>query len=200
MDSPEIAALSEVWARSFGSKAEDYDTFRPPLPIAVASWLGVQPEHSVVDVGAGTGQASRMLSAMGAHVVAVEADASMAQVLRSRSDGVETKLGTAEALPVASGSADLVLAVSAWHWFDQHAAFDEAARVVRPGGVLGIVWNGMDQTDPWGRRFMAATETADNTVLPPEVRPGPHALEPPHGFTVHGRRENRAPLDVASNP
>ena len=76
-------------------------------------------------------------------------------------------------------SVDLVVSVSAWHWFNQDAAFREAERVLRPGGTLGIVWNGLDQSDPWGRRFMAASETSDNSVVPPHDRPGPHLLNPP---------------------
>jgi SAM-dependent methyltransferase len=151
------------------------------LPNAVCSWLGVEADWDVVDVGAGTGQASRVLRAAGANVVAVEADSTMHQVMTSRADGVDARLGTAEELPVEDDSADLVLSVSAWHWFDQHRAFDEAARALRQGGVLGIVWNSMDHTDPWGRRFLAATETTDDSTIPPDRRPGPHSVQPPMG-------------------
>lgn len=181
MDDGGIVAKSEMWARSFGANATGYDDYRPPLPTAVCSWLGVEADWDVVDVGAGTGQASRALLAAGAHVVAVEADPRMHQFMASRADGIDAKLGTAEELPVERGSADLVLSVSAWHWFDQERAFDEAARALRQGGVLSIVWNSMDHTDAWGRRFLAATETADNSAIPSERRPGPHSLRLPTG-------------------
>jgi SAM-dependent methyltransferase len=173
--------MSEVWARSFGANATGYGEYRPPLPVAICSWLGVTADSHVVDVGAGTGQASRVLKATGAQVVAVEADTNRHQLVSAHADGTDARLGTAEELPVESDSTDLVLSVSAWHWFDQNRAFDEAARVLRQGGVLAIVWNGMDQTNPWGRAFMAATETTDNSVVPPELRPGPHAVRPPAG-------------------
>jgi len=181
MDDATVAALSEIWARSFGANATGYDDYRPPLPTAVCSWLGIEARWDVVDVGAGTGQASRVLSAAGAHVVAVEPDPAMHQLISSRVDDIDARLGSAEDLPVASDSADLVVSVSAWHWFDQNRAFDEAARVLRQGGVLGIIWNGMDHTDPWAGRFLAATETADGITIPPDRRPGPHSLRTPAG-------------------
>jgi SAM-dependent methyltransferase len=152
-------------------------------PTAVCSWLGIKARWDVVDVGAGTGQASRVFRAAGAHVVAVEPEPepAMHQLITSRVDDVDARLGSAETLPVVSDSADLVASVSAWHWFDQNRAFDEAARVLRQGGVLGLIWNGMDHTDPWARRFLAATETADGTTISPDHRPGPHSLRAPAG-------------------
>lgn len=99
VDDGEMAAMSEMWARSFGSSATSYDDYRPPLPAAVCSWLGVKPDWNVVDVVAGTGQASRVQSASGAHVVAVEADPRMHQFMASRADRVDARLGTAEELP-----------------------------------------------------------------------------------------------------
>ena len=178
---PELAALSGIWAQSFGTNAAGYDEYRPPLPLAVCSWLGLQPDWEVVDIGAGTGQASRVVRTVAAHVVSVEADPRMHELIVPRSDGIDARLGTAEELPVGDGSADLVLSVSAWHWFDQDRAFAQAARALRPGGVLGIAWNSLDHNDPWGRTFSAATETTDNSVVPPDRRPGPHSLRPPTG-------------------
>jgi len=95
MDDATVAALSEIWARSFGANATGYDDYRPPLPAAVCSWLGIEARWDVVDVGAGTGQASRVLSAAGAHVVAVEPDPAMHQLISSRVDDVDARLGSA---------------------------------------------------------------------------------------------------------
>ena len=179
MDDLDPVVGSRLWARSFGANAEGYDNYRQPLSPQVIQWLGLEPGWVAVDVGAGTGQASRTMIAMGATVIAVEPDAAMRKVLKSTVHDADVRDGEAEALPVNTGSVDLVISVSAWHWFDQGAAFREAERVLRPGGILGIVWNGIDQSDPWGRRFMAATETSDNSVIPAQDRPGPHLLEAP---------------------
>jgi SAM-dependent methyltransferase len=179
VDDLEPSGGSGAWARSFGANAEGYNQYRQPLSPRVLQWLGLEPGLVAVDVGAGTGQASRTMSAMGAVVIAVEPDPALREVLRSTARDIDVRDGEAEALPVDTGSVDLVIAVSAWHWFDQETAFREAERVLRPGGILGLVWNGVDQSDPWGRRFMAATETSDNSVVPPQARPGPHLLEAP---------------------
>ncbi len=57
--------------------------------------------------------------------------------------------GTGERLPLDDGSADGILVSSAWHWMDVEPTLAEAARVLRPRGLLGVVWAGPDWMDPW---------------------------------------------------
>ena len=65
----------------------------------------------------------------------------MRAALRVALPDVEALAGTAEAIPLPDASADAVLVAQAFHWFDAGAACTEIARVLRPGGVLGLVWN-----------------------------------------------------------
>ena len=58
-------------------------------------------------------------------------------------------LGTAEDIPLPDDSVDAVLVAQAWHWFDPERAVDEVARVLRPGGRLGLVWNTRDERMGW---------------------------------------------------
>jgi ubiquinone/menaquinone biosynthesis C-methylase UbiE len=133
-----------VRASSFGAVADDYDEFRPRPPAGLADSLGTVDGADAVDVAAGTGLLTRFLADHGARVTAVEPDTRMAEVLASRSPGVRVVTGTAEALPLPDGSADLVTVSSAWHWFDHDRAAAEFARVLRPGGRLVVLWNGVD--------------------------------------------------------
>lgn len=57
--------------------------------------------------------------------------------------------GTAESIPLDDHSVDAVLVAQAWHWVDESRAVPEVARVLRPGGVLGLLWNMRDERDPW---------------------------------------------------
>jgi SAM-dependent methyltransferase len=136
-------------ARSFGSVADDYDRFRPGPSPAVLDWLLPEGARTVVDVGAGTGALTRLLVPRVPTVIAVEPDAGMRRVLEERVPGATVLAGSAEDLPVADGSADAVLGASMWHWVDPPRAFAQAARVLRAGGVLGVLWSSVDRTVPW---------------------------------------------------
>jgi SAM-dependent methyltransferase len=137
-------------ARSFGGAADAYDRLRPaPSPEALA-WVLPPGTSRVLDLGAGTGLVSRALVAAGvADVVAVEPDDRMRAHLAASSPGVRALAGTAEEIPVPDGTVDAVLAASAWHWFDPERATAEIARVLRPGGVLGLLWSYADPATPW---------------------------------------------------
>jgi ubiquinone/menaquinone biosynthesis C-methylase UbiE len=102
----------------------------------------------VVDLAAGTGKLTRRLVPSGARVVAVEPLAEMRAVLEHTVPAAEVLPGTAEALPLGPASADAVTVGQAFHWFDADRASAEIARVLRPGGLLALVWNVRDLSDP----------------------------------------------------
>jgi SAM-dependent methyltransferase len=103
----------------------------------------------VLDVGAGTGKLTRALLAAGHEVVAVEPDEVMRGAFVAALPGVEVLPGTAEALPVADSSFDMVAAGQAFHWFEPESALPEFARVLRPHGTLSVIWNVRDESVPW---------------------------------------------------
>jgi SAM-dependent methyltransferase len=138
-------------AQSFGSVAADYDRLRPsPAPEAV-DWLVPTGCRVAVDLAAGTGLFTRPLARRIGRVIAVEPDPLMRDVLASQTAGVEVLAGTAEAIPVGDASVDAVFVASAWHWFDEARAVPEIARVLRPGGRLGVVWTSRDRNVDWVR-------------------------------------------------
>lgn len=89
-------------------------------------------------------------------MVAVDPDPEMLAALTRAVPGVETAVGTAESIPLADGSIDAVVVGQAWHWFDPDPASKEIARVLRPGGTLGLIWNIRDSRVPWVARLSHA--------------------------------------------
>lgn len=136
-------------ARVFGSFAAEYDRRRPGYPDAAVSWLIPSGATHVADVGAGTGKLTSSLLARGLQVTAVEPDAEMLAVLTDRWPAARAEQSDASRLPLPDGSVDAVLVAQAWHWFDPVQALAEAARVLRPGGWLGLVGNAPDDDDPF---------------------------------------------------
>jgi ubiquinone/menaquinone biosynthesis C-methylase UbiE len=133
-------------ATSFGAIAADYDRLRPSPADAAVEWLLPERHEVAVDVAAGTGLLTRVMARQVKDVIAVELDHRMAAVLRERSPGVHVVQGRGEALPLADASADAVLISSAWHWLDPLRAVPEIARVLRPGGTLGVLRTGPERS------------------------------------------------------
>jgi SAM-dependent methyltransferase len=145
----------QLWARrasSFGATARAYADHRPDYAPDAIAWClegAERPVHEVLDLAAGTGALTGGLLAAGVAVTAVEPDPGMLAELRRRLPGVPAVTGRAEAIPLADGSVDAVMVATAFHWFDQDQALAEIARVLRPGGVLGIVYDLVDTSVPW---------------------------------------------------
>ena len=102
-----------------------------------------------VDLAAGTGLFTRELLGRAARVVAVEPDARMRDVLARRSPELDVREGWGEAMPLPDASADAVFVSTAWHWLDVPRAVPEIARVLRPGGRLGVIWTSRDRDEDW---------------------------------------------------
>lgn len=154
-------ASREEMSTSFGGAAGAYESGRPDYPSETVAWLLEPARHDgralrVADVGAGTGKLTRVALELGAEVVAIDPDPEMLAMLRSEVHGVPTFVGKAERMPLPPASVDALLYGQAWHWVDPDEAAVEAARVLRPGGVLGLVWNIRDDSVPWVARLTAA--------------------------------------------
>ena len=131
----------------FGQHAEAYDRFRPSYPDAVIDeLLGPVPAGlDVLDVGCGTGIASRQIAERGATVLGVELAPRMAEVAHGH--GVEVEVAAFEGWDPAGRTFDRVTSAQAWHWLDLPLATAKAASVLRPGGRLCLIWNSGCQPD-----------------------------------------------------
>lgn len=136
-------------AASFTHGADVYARVRPGYPDAIVGWMLPDRAVDVVDLAAGTGKLTEALVARGLTVTAVEPAAAMRAELAARIPSVRVLEGTAERIPLPDACVDAVVVGTAWHWFDETAAGTEIARVLRPGGRLGIVRNDRDETVDW---------------------------------------------------
>lgn len=136
-------------AASFGAVAGAYERGRPGYPDDAVLWLAGDPSRNVVDLGAGTGKLTRSLVALGHRVTAVEPLPEMLGELRAAVPDAVALAGSAESIPLDSGSADVVTCAQAFHWFDHGPALAEIARVLRPDGRLALVWNTRDERVAW---------------------------------------------------
>jgi SAM-dependent methyltransferase len=177
---------------SFGDVADVYDRSRPDYPAAAVGWLAGDIPRRVLDLGAGTGKLTRMLVDAGHEVVAVEPSAGMRSALRAGVPGAEVLDGAAEDIPLRGGSVDVVVAAQAYHWFDRVRALPEIARVLRPGGVLGLIWNQRDDGEPWVAALWALLGEH------PSERhgEGAPALAPPFGPVEAATFPHRQALDL----
>lgn len=161
-------------AASFGAAAGVYERARPAYPGEAVDWLLPPGARHVLDVGAGTGKLTRLLAARGLAVTAVEPSDGMRAELARVLPGVTALAGSAEEIPVGAGTADAVLLAQAWHWVDPARAVPEVARVLAPGGRLGLVWNMRDERVDWVAELTRIIHTdsyTDNGSEAPVVGP-----------------------------
>jgi SAM-dependent methyltransferase len=142
-------------ALSFGSVADAYDRARPSYPREAVEWLIGRRGATVVELGAGTGKLTDVLLALGHDVLATDPLDEMLQHLRLRHPDARVVTAPAEQIPAATRSVDVAVAAQAFHWFDAEAALREVARVLKPEGRIGLMWNVRDERVPWVRKLGA---------------------------------------------
>lgn len=153
MDEPPDSPRDTDPAHVFGRVADAYDRARPSYPVEAAQWLTGQAPTRVLELGAGSGKLTEQLVALGHQVFATDPSGYMLHKLTARAPAAVVALTTAERLPVAARAVDRVVAGQAFHWFDVERVLPEIARVLRPGGVLALVWNERDERIPWVKRL-----------------------------------------------
>ena len=148
-------SVHDTARRGFASAAGVYEESRPGYPAEAIEWLRAKlqlgPEGTLVDLAAGTGKLTRLLTPTGATVIAIEPVEEMRDALRSTTPDADAREGTAEQTGLPDSSADAVTVAQALHWFDAPKALAEIHRILRAEGRLALVWNIRDLDDPTQR-------------------------------------------------
>jgi SAM-dependent methyltransferase len=189
---PEEYADKAVRARSFGAAADLYERARPDYPDTAVDWLLPAGARTVLDLGAGTGKLTRSLAARELEVIAVEPIDEMRAGLVEALPEVRALAGTAETIPLPDASVDAITVAQAWHWVDPERGTAEAARVLRPGGTLGLIWNRRDERVDWMRRLSGVMGSADSEVMDMDAI----EIGPPFGPTETFVTDWSRPMDV----
>jgi SAM-dependent methyltransferase len=140
------AALRAAARRVYGEDPLGYETGRPDDPDRVFELLvercGLRDGSRVLEIGPGSGRATRRLLTAGAHVTALEPDPAFAGHLRVTLDPERLAvIGVSfEDAAVPDGQVDLVVAAMAFHWVDQGVGLPKLRRVLRPGGWVALWW------------------------------------------------------------
>lgn len=151
--------------RLFNEDPALYDRVRPGYPDELfgdlEALVGLHEQSSVLEVGCGTGQATRSLAGLGCSVIAVEAGDGMAALARQRLEdfpNVQIETSTFEQWDDRGLRFDLVLAAASWHWVDPTIGWRRAHEVLRPGAWMALIGNVVVRR-PGDREVYA--ETAD---------------------------------------
>jgi SAM-dependent methyltransferase len=138
-------------ANSFGGAAHRYDTHRPRYPGQLVDDLLAFGAHRVLDVGAGTGIASKQLAERGADVLAVEPDTRMASIAQEK--GIRTEIATFEQWEPAGRRFDLVVFAASFHWVDPAVALPKVRDILNTGGKLALIRDRLIPSRPTRAEF-----------------------------------------------
>lgn len=119
-----------------------YDRVRPGYPDELFAITGMDERSSVLEVGCGTGQATRSLAPLGGSVTAVEPGVELAALARQRLaafDNVKVETSTFEEWDDRGPRFDVLVAASSWHWVDPAIGWKRAHDLLRPGGWMALL-------------------------------------------------------------
>ncbi|MFD4124832.1 class I SAM-dependent methyltransferase [Streptomyces globisporus] len=180
-------------AVSFGAIAEAYERFRPGYPPVlldrVMAYAG-HPVQTALEIGAGTGKATRLFAQQVAAVTAIDPDAAMLAELRTHVPaGVRTEQAAFEDLRLEE-TYGLVYAAASLHWTQPEGRWPRMAELVRPGGVFASFGGPLRPADP-------AVEEAVRTVRAPfldtDEIPSPDGTPPDHAMQWPGTELQQSP-------
>jgi SAM-dependent methyltransferase len=130
---------------TFNQVASVYRDARPDYPEAliddVVSYAGLKPNDAILEVGCGTGQATKSFAARGYSILAIDPAPEMVRAAReslAKFGNVELIETTFEAWPAKRATFRLIIAAQSWHWVSPEVRFAKAAEILSPDGSLAV--------------------------------------------------------------
>ena len=174
---PDDPRYSRASAREgFERIAVAYDQARPGYPpalfVALDTDCGLDASDRILEIGCGTGQATRSLAERGCEIHCVELGETLAAIAHDnlgRYPNVTIEVVSFEDADLGSAEFDLVFSATAFHWIDPAIGYSKVARVLRPGGYLALCTNAHVAG---GTQDLIADAVQDlHRVIAPEVGP-----------------------------
>ncbi|WP_375483420.1 class I SAM-dependent methyltransferase [uncultured Jatrophihabitans sp.] len=161
---------------SFGAAAVAYERFRPGYPDAVVDEVlryATRPVRSALEIGAGTGKATRAFVRRGISLTATDPDPAMlAELHRQVQPEVATMAVPFEQLPT-DRTYDLVFSAASLHWTSAAGRWERVAALLTGGGVFANLGGPFELADP---RLAAAVAEARSRVVSDEVLRAPEPV------------------------
>ncbi len=170
-----------IFNASFDVFAGNYHLVRPGYPADayqdIAQQCELTPESHILEIGAGSGIATKELAKVGCYIVALEPGTNLAAIATDNTKEfpkVKVAVGTFEDF-TSDEKFDALLAFTAFHWIKdgQEDKFQRVATFLKPSGCLVLVWNSFFQSD----KAVTAEVNAAYTELLPEIYPEDTAIK-----------------------
>jgi SAM-dependent methyltransferase len=178
--------------RLFGLDPAAYDSARPGhAPRAydiLVERCGLAAGTRVLEVGPGTGQATRRLLDLGARILALEPDPALAAYLEATlGAGIEIRVAALEDAELEAAGYDLAVAASSFHWVDEEVGLARLFAALRPGGWIALWWTLFGDPGKPDAFIQATSPLLENLKASPTHAETPE--RPPHALDATARVE-----------
>lgn len=132
----------------FDEDVEIYEKFRPSyipqLYYDIAKYSNMDDKYQVLEIGAGTGQATEWFVSQNVHLTAIDIGKNMTQHLQKKFYNIPKviiKNCSFENYKTENNSIDLVYSATAFHWLDEDFAMEKIKELLKPNGTIALFWN-----------------------------------------------------------